>query len=1065
MSLSASPHHEVHFEDYIVEQLAAQGWQVGSAERYDRVRALYPEDVIGYLQDSQPEAWAKLEKLNGAATEKIVLDRLVKALEKDGTLEVIRRGVNLVGAGRVILCQSLPEDERNEQVIQRYRANRLRVVRQLKYAPDREWSIDLAFFINGIPVATAELKSDFTQSVEDAIRQYRTDRKPKDRQSGLSFPLLTFKRGALVHFAVSTSEIFMTTRLAGEKTVFLPFNRGNDGAAGNPPAQDGTYAVSYLWEQILKPDNWLRIFHRFMLLERKEKQHADGRPYIAETMVFPRFHQWEAVTSLIDTVREEGPGQRYLVQHSAGSGKTNSISWTCHELIRLRQPDGSKYFDSVIVITDRTVLDAQLQEAIRQIDHQMGVVRAIDREASPLPKSRQLAEALRQRTPIIVVTLQTFPYAMEAILSETSLKDRNFALVIDEAHSSQTGSSASKLRATLALDKDEDLASMTSDEILLRLQEVKKFPPNVSYFAFTATPKHSTLTLFGRPADPDKPLSKENPPRPFHVYSMQQAIEEGFILDVLRNYVSYRVAFRLGQAFKEDKRVDAKQARRNLARWLSLHPTNVAQKVELIVEHFWATVAHLLNGQAKAMVVTGSRAAAVKYKLVFDRYVKEKGYQGIRALVAFSGKVPGAQVDATLAGEEFDENNLNPDVRGQDLRRAFDTDQYQVMLVANKFQTGFDQPKLVAMYIDKKISGVDAVQTLSRLNRIYPGKDRTYVIDFANDPQEILAAFRLFYKEARIEDVQDPHIVYDIKETLDKALIYTPEEVERFGAEITRPKPRQAQLMAITDPATQRFNGRLKELNEQIEQYEREFQRCHAAGDKTAAAEADLKRGEATKKRDALLKFKENLGKFVRMYEYIAQLVSFGDPELEAFAGYARLLRNRLKSINPEEIDLKGLQLTHYAVLNDGKLDGIAAEKQEDWGVLRPVTGLGSGEPRDRERTFLSELIEKLNELFGEGITDKDKVMFAVHISEKLRENETVMAQVQNNSREQALKADLPEAADDAIIEALASHKSIAERLLSDTAAKSLFYGLLYEILTKADAAELLRERLTNEPA
>ncbi|RMG57401.1 MAG: type I restriction endonuclease subunit R, partial [Gammaproteobacteria bacterium] len=459
----------------------------------------------------------------------------------------------------------------------------------------------------------------------------------------------------------STSEIYMTTRLSGAKTVFLPFNRGNNGAAGNPPAQDGTYAVSYLWEQILQPDNWLRIFHRFMLLEKKEKQHADGRPYISETMIFPRYHQWEAVTALIETVREEGPGQRYLIQHSAGSGKTNSISWTCHELIRLRKPDGAKYFDSVIVITDRTVLDAQLQDAIQQIDHQMGVVRAIDRESSPLPKSQQLAEALKARTPIIVVTIQTFPYAMEAILSETSLKDRNFALVIDEAHTSQTGSSAAKLRATLALDKDEDLASMTSDEILLRLQEVKKFPPNVSYFAFTATPKHATLTLFGRPADPSQPASKQNPPLPFHVYTMQQAIEEGFILDVLRNYTSYRVAFKLGQAFKEDKRVDARQARRNLAKWLSLHPTNVAQKVELIVEHFRSTVSHLLNGLAKAMVVTGSRAAAVKYKLAFDQYVTEKGYSNIRALVAFSGKVPGGQVEAALAGEEFDENNLNPE--------------------------------------------------------------------------------------------------------------------------------------------------------------------------------------------------------------------------------------------------------------------------------------------------------------------------------------------------------------------------------------------------------------------
>ncbi len=1058
MSLSSSPHHEIHFEDYIVEQLASEGWKVGSADNYDRIRALYCEDVVGYIKESQPDAWSKLENLNGASTEKVVLDRLVKALEKDGTLEIIRRGVNLVGAGRVILCQSLPEDDRNEQVIKRYQTNRLRVVRQLKYCPDREWAIDLVFFINGIPVATVELKSDFTQSVEDAIKQYRNDRQPHDKKSGRKEPLLTFKRGALVHFAASTSEIYMSTNLCGSKTVFLPFNRGNNGAAGNPSAENGKYSVSYFWEEILKPDNWLRIFHRYILLEKKEKQRADGTSYFSETMIFPRFHQWEAVTTMIDKVRDEGPGQRYLVQHSAGSGKTNSISWTCHELIRLRKPDGHKYFDSVIVITDRTVLDAQLQDAIQQIDHQMGVVKAIDRENSSLPKSQQLAEALKQRTPIIVVTIQTFPYAMEAILSETSLKNRNFALVIDEAHTSQTGSSASKLRATLALDKDEDLASMTSDEILLRLQEVKKFPTNVSYFAFTATPKHATLTLFGRPQDPTQPTSDSNLPRPFHVYTMQQAIEEGFILDVLRNYTSYKVAFKLGQLFKEDKRVDAKQAKRNLAKWLSLHPTNVAQKVELIIEHFRSTVSQLLNGQAKAMVVTGSRASAVKYKLEFDRYVKEKGYEGIRALVAFSGKVPGAHVDATLTGEEFDENNLNADFKGQDLRHVFDTDQYKVMLVANKFQTGFDQPKLVAMYVDKKISGVDAVQTLSRLNRTYPGKDRTYVIDFANDPEEILAAFKLFYKEAKIEDVQDPHIVYDIKEKLDKELVYTSEEVTRFGLEIVRQEPRQAHLMAITDPASERFNTRIKALNDEIETHEEEFNRCHALGDENGASKADILRSEATKKRDALMKFKENLTKFVRMYEYIAQLVEFGDPELESFGSYARLLRNRLNSINPEEIDLKGLQLTHYKIGDDGGLHGVTGEENGDYGVLRPVTGLGSGEPRDRERAFLSELIERLNDLFGEGLTEKDKVMFAVHISEKLRENQTVMAQVQNNSREQALKADLPDAATEAIIEALSSHKTIAERLLSDSGAQLAFYGLLYDILKKAEAGTLLEK-------
>jgi type I restriction enzyme R subunit len=1051
-------HKEYHFEDFIVDYLGSNGWLVGEADRYDRLRALYPEDVIGYLQESQSEAWAKLEKLNGAGTEKVVLDRVVKALEKEGTLEVIRRGVNVAGGGRLILCQSLPEDERNEAVIDRYGKNRLRVVRQLKYAPDREWALDLAFFINGIPVATAELKSDFTQSVESAIHQYRADRKPKDKQTGLSFPLLTFKRGALVHFAVSTSAIFMTTRLSGAKTFFLPFNLGNDGGAGNPPAKDGKYSVAYWWEQILAPDNWLRIFHRFMLLERKEKQHADGRSYWAETMIFPRFHQWEAVSDLIGTVREEGPGQRYLIQHSAGSGKTNSISWTCHELIRLRRPDGTKYFDSVIVITDRTVLDAQLQDAIQQIDHQMGVVKAIDRENSSLPKSQQLAEALLNRTPIVVVTLQTFPYAMEAILEETSLKDRNFAVIIDEAHTSQTGTAASKLRAVLALDKEEEMAAMTADEILERLQAVRKFPTNVSYFAFTATPKHSTLTLFGRPGDRNEPVSGENPPQPFHVYTMQQAIEEGFILDVLRNYTAYNTAFKLGQAIEDDKRVDSKQAKRSLAKWLSLHPTNVSQKVEFIIEHFRSTVAHLLNGQAKAMVVTGSRAAAVKYKLAFDQYMKEKEIDGIRALVAFSGKMPGGEVDPALAGEEFDENNMNAEVKGQDLRKVFDTNNYRVMLVANKFQTGFDQPKLVAMYLDKKISGVDAVQTLSRLNRTYAGKDRTYVIDFVNEPQEILDAFRLFYREARIEEVQDPNIVYDIKEHLDKTLIYRPEEVRQFGEEVIRQEPRQAKLMSITDPATERYNSRLKSLNDTIEHWEREFQRCHEAGDEQGKQQADLNRAEQAKERDTLLKFKEGLTKFVRMYEYISQLIEFSDPELEAFGGYARLLRNRLKGVNPEEIDLKGLQMTHYGIKAKGKLDGVADEEGE-YRPLQPATGVGTAEGRDRERAFLSELIEKLNDLFGEGLTEEDKVMFAVHISEKLRSNDTVMAQVQNNTREQALKADLPDAATDAIVEAMGSHEKMATRLLSDEGARDIFLGLLYEMLKRPDAPSLLSDR------
>jgi type I restriction enzyme, R subunit len=1045
-------HHEIHFEDYICEILAEGGWAHDGVAidepAYDRPRALYPSDVLDYIRTTQADAWAKLEATYGGGVEKQVLDRLVKALEKQGTLEVIRRGFNVAGGGRLQVCQSLPEDNRNETVLARYKANRLRVVRQLKYVQDRELSIDLGFFVNGIPVATAELKSDGTQSVDDAVWQYKADRKPKDPVSGLKHSLLTFKRGALIHFAVSTSEIQMTTRLAGSNTFFLPFNIGNEGGRGNPPADEGKYQVAYWWERILQPDNFLRILHSFLMLEKITRTDAEGRTTTKETMIFPRFHQWEAVTRLIDTVRDEGVGSRYLIQHSAGSGKTASISWTCHDLIRLRTAAGEKYFDSVIVVTDRTVLDSQLQEAIQQIDHQMGVVDAIDRKTSPLPKSQQLAEALLKSVPIIVVTLQTFPYAMEAILSETSLKDRRFAVIVDEAHTSQTGTGAAKLRAALSLDADEDMAEMTADDILLRLQEVRKFPENISYFAFTATAKHSTLTLFGRPPDLTQPLSDSNKPEPFHTYTMQQAIEEGFILDVLKNYTTYKAAHRLGQTVNEDQRVDGREANRALAKWFSLHPTNVAQKVDFIVQHFTSTVAHLLNGQAKAMIVTGSRASAVSYKLAIDKYVADNGIDNMKALVAFSGTVAGKDVAKELKGQEFTEANMNPGLGGQELRKAFDTPTYQVMIVANKFQTGFDQPKLVAMYLDKKVSGVEAVQTLSRLNRIYPGKDRTFVIDFANDSAEILSAFRLFYREAEIDDIQDPNIVYDIKTVLDEGLMYTAEEVAQFGVEIAKHEPSQPRLFAITQPATDRFNTQLRKLSEQIALCEARYQAAIEDGNTIEAEAVEAERTGKAQERDALMGFKDSLVKFVRMYEYIAQIIDFGDPELEAFAAYARLLRNQLRGVSPDDIDLNGLRLTHYKLLKGTTIiDGISGDGSEEDPTLRPVTGLGTGDPRDREREFLSQIILRMNDLFGTQLSDGDKVAFAQHISSKLRENETVMAQVNNNTREQAMKADLPDAATNAIVEAMTSHKTLSERLLSDQETMKGFMSILYDML------------------
>jgi type I restriction enzyme R subunit len=1049
-------HHECELERHIVEQLAAAGWLVGESAAYDRARALYPEDVTGWLRDSQPQAWAKLEALNGANAEAVVLDRLAKTLENadGGTVNVLRRGFAVAGGGQLAMSQPLPEDDRNATVIARYAANRLRVVPQLVYSLDTADRIDLVFFINGLPVATVELKTDFTQSVEAAMAQYRDDRPPRNAKTGRAEPLLTFKRGAVVHFAMSDSDVRMTTKLAGASTFFLPFNRGNDGAAGNPPAPDGGYPVAYLWQRVLARDQWLRIFHRFVLLERKPVEDAQGRTHWRETLVFPRFHQWEGVTALVAAVRAEGVGQPYLIQHSAGSGKTNTISWTAHELIRIRRPDGEPYFHSVIVVTDRTVLDKQLQDAIAQIEHQTGVVRAIGGDGG-LSKSQQLAEAMLAGTPIIVCTLQTFPHAQQLILGEQSLRDRRFAVVIDEAHSSTGGSTADDLRYVLTGQSEEEWSRLSAEERLSVWQASRQRPGNASYFAFTATPKHSTLSLFGRPRDAKAPPSVDNPPVPFHTYTMQQAIEEGFILDVLRNYTSYAAALRLGTKFAEgdDRRVDKKAAGRALARWLSLHPTNIGQKVQLIVEHFRREVAHLLGGQAKAMVVTPSRAAAVKYHLELQRYCQARGYDDVHPMVAFSGDVSNkdAKEDGYPEDHAFNEINLNPELNGRDMRKAFDTADYRVMIVANKFQTGFDQPKLVAMYLDKKVSGVEAVQTLSRLNRTAPGKDKTFVIDFANEAQEILDAFKTFYRDAQVADVQDPNIVYDLKLKLDAMLLYETAEVEAFSRAIVDPAVTHERLYSLTQAPTDRFNTKLKALTDGIDAWERAWRGAHDAGDEPGMAKADANRAELSKERDALMIFSEGLSKFVRTYEYVAQLVDFGDPALEGFASFARLLRKRLKGITTEQVDLADLTLTHYRLKDKGRLEGVVVAG-EPAPPLYPITDNGLREAKDREKAYLSELVKRLNDALGKDISDTDQVALAVHVSEKLRGDATVMAQVQNNPKDQAMKANLPGAAVQAIVGAMETHKTLATRLLSDEGSRGAFLDVIYELLKRGSA-------------
>lgn len=1061
-------HHEIHLEAYVVKQLLANGWIEGKSKDYDAIRALYTSDVIDWVKSTQPETWDKLSRLNGDGAETVLLNRLERVLgtKSGGTMTVLREGFEVAGAGNISMSQAIPEDGRNAKEVAKYNANILRVVRQLKYCPTREWSIDLVFFINGIPVATVELKTDFTQSIDDAINQYKIDRLPVNPKTKRKEPLLTFKRGAVVHFATSDSEIAMTTKLNGANTLFLPFNKGNDGHAGNTARKDGEYPVAYFWEEICKKDAWLRIFHSFVYVEKKDKVDKYGMPHKSETLIFPRYHQFEAVNRMIHDAKQKGPGQQYLCEHSAGSGKTSTIAWVAHDLIKLRHADGKAYFNSVIIVTDRNVLDAQLQDAVKQLDHQLGLIETIDANVrGGDSKSTRLATALKDGVPIIVVTIQTFPFAMEAIITEKSLKHNNFAVIIDEAHTSQTGTAAHGLRAALNLDSKEKLESMTLEEVLLEIQKSRVRPVNISHFAFTATPKHSTFTLFGRPSDSSLRVSDDNKPVAFHRYTQRQAIEEGFILDVLKNYTPYETALRLGNQGVNDKRVDKKMARRALARWKSLHPTVVSQKVEFIIEHFLQNIAALLNGEAKAMVITSGRPQAVKYKLAFDQYFKKNGITDLKALVAFSGKVEGKLLGDDDECEplgidiekEYTEYNLNPEANSMDLRQEFERHDFRVLIVANKFQTGFNQPKLVAMYLDKKLSGVDAVQTLSRLNRTYPGKDETYVIDFANEPQTILDAFKQYDDGAMLESVQDVNVIYDMKELLDNADVFNGTDLELFKQARGKvligrgsSESLHRKLFNATQKPTDVFNSKLKHLSDLIDGWDHSIDIAYKEGDKKSKAYAEKERSELTIEREQLMRFKTNLARFVRTYNYVAQLIELGDAELENFAAFAKLLAKRLKGVTPEQIDLTGLALAGYQIRKQGdnKLEGAKE-------TLRPISA-NESEANDREKEFISEIISRMNDLFGDLSDDIGQRYFTSQVVDIAQSDQRVNEQVEKNTKEQALQGDLPDVVRRATVDAMQSHNELARVLLKDPQSMSDFFSLVYDLMKDSEHRNLI---------
>jgi type I restriction enzyme R subunit len=736
----------------------------------------------------------------------------------------------------------------------------------------------------------------------------------------------------------------------------------------------------------------------------------------------------------------------------------------------LRTPEGKPYFDSVIIVTDRNVLDAQLQEAVQQIDHQFGVIDAIDRKNSNKSKSTQLADALIAATPIIVVTIQTFPYAMQAILTEKSLNDKKFAVIIDEAHNSQTGSTAQGLRAALTLESKDKMEDMTVEELLAQVQQSRVRPNNVSYFAFTATPKHSTLTLFGR-------VNDEGLPQSFHRYTMRQAIDEGFILDVLENYTPYKTALHLSTQIEDDKRVDKKQARKSLAKWLSLHPTNVTQKVEFIIEHFRANVSQLLNGEAKAMVVTSSRAAAVKYKLAFDKFIDRHGYEDVRALVAFSGKITGDDLtkdtETNVAGNpfivdvatEFTERSMNPGIGSQDLRNAFDTDEYRVMLVANKFQTGFNQPKLVAMYLDKKISGIEAVQTMSRLNRTYPGKDKTFVIDFVNEPETIRQAFAQYDDGAQIVETQDLDVVYDMKSQLDTENIYNHHDLEMFKLACVKSlkagelnPTAHKNLYAATQRATDVFNAKLKSLKTIIDQWEASFQKAHKLGDEKGKKTAEHNRSQYTKEREDLMLFKSRLGRFCRVYGYIAQLIDFADPDLENFATFAKLLAKRLDGVTPDQVDLSGLVLSRISIDAINEPQGGDGGDETDDGKVAPVKPITADESEgsDREREFLNEIIERINQIFGDLAPEDDQKSFTAQVATTASKNAVIVDQIEQNPKHQVMQGDLPKEVAQAVIQAMGANDAMARVLLADKQCMNDFVGVIYDLVKSKEPNKVL---------
>lgn len=978
---------EKEYQKFLLERLEKDnGYVVRKASNFDRYFAVDREMLFKFLNDTQPETMDYLRKIYKADLEETIVSFInAETTKARGSLiEILKHGIELSNQ-KLELMYTKPATTFNPDLTKKYNQNIFSVMEEV-WASDKE-RIDVVIFLNGLAIMSFELKCNAAgQSYQDAIYQYRTERNPKTR-------LFLFKAGCLVNFAMDLEEVYMTTKLDGDATFFLPFNMGNgegvNAGAGNPIFED-KYSVSYMWEDILTKDTVLDLISKFIFVEAKEKvDEKTGKIKRSENLIFPRYHQLDVIRKILADVSENGTAQNYLIQHSAGSGKTNSIAWLAHRLTSLHDANNKIIFNNVIIVTDRVVVDRQLQKAIMGMEHKAGLIRVMDDKCN----SADLAIALNGNTKIIATTIQKFPYIVDSV---SGLKEKRFAVIIDEAHSSTAGKDMAAV--TMALGSGEEVDADVEDMISSEIKRNGK-QANVSMFAFTATPKPTTIQLFGR-------LNKNGQREAFHVYSMKQAIEEGFILDVLQNYTEYSTFYRINKEIEDDPRCKTNAAKRQIARFVELHDTNIAQRVEVIVEHFRTSVMQELGGQAKAMVITASRQGAVKYRQAFEEYITKKGYKGIHALVAFSGKVklPDDEVEYTEASMNgFPEDRLT---------KEFDTDDYQVLLVANKYQTGFDQPKLCAMYVLKKLKGVNAVQTLSRLNRICPPYDkRTFVLDFVNTYEDIKAAFAPYYTTTLLSNSVTPSAVYDLEAKIDAYAILDPADIEAANDILYSQK--------VTGKQKQRLTYFLQKSKKLLERFEYEEQRNCVA----------------------------NMRSFVRFYEFLLQVSSFEDTELHKKYNYITYLLAYINIKHPGGgFNLDGkIKATNFVQKKgeEHKTSNLVASP-----VMKLPTAEHFGLTEDKEKR-LSEIIDEINSRTGKNYDNDVVVKAMLQIKDILMKSEKLKTSAKNNTQKD-FEFSYFDDIDDALIEGLSQNQDFFSLLLSNDELKHQVLGIFSDEIYKS---------------